>query len=214
MDEQFIQILSNPIIVSILMIIGVQAILIEISNPGGWVVGFIGALFLAVALYGMTLISVNWLGLGLVALAFFFFMLEAKTPSFGGMSIVGVLMMMLGLWVVFNLTDSPEAVVLTLPAAFFISIVSGAVFVFVAGKALQAQGAATSTGVEGLLNQHGVVRKSIKSKMDGAPYRGMVLATGELWQAEADEQIDEDADVVITAVKGLSLHVKKADKEA
>ncbi len=210
MDDQIIQILSNPIIISILMVIGVQAILIEISNPGGWVIGFIGAFFLATALYGMTLISVNWLGLGLVAIAFVFFMLEAKTPSFGGMSIIGVLLMMMGLWVVFNMTDSPEAVALTLPAAFLISIISGAVFVFVAGKALQAQHAPTNTGAEGLLNQHGVVRKSIKAKMDGAPYRGMVLAAGELWQAEADEQIDEDADVIITAVNGLSIHVKKA----
>lgn len=210
MDDQLIQMLSSPILISILMIIGVQAILIEISHPGGWVIGFVGAFLLATALYGMTLISVNWLGLGLVAIAFVFFMLEAKTPTFGGMSIIGVLLMMTGLWVAFNLTDSPEAAVLTLPAAFFISIISGSVFVFVASKALQAQHAITNTGTEGLLNRHGVVRKSIKAKMENMPYRGIVLAAGELWQAEADEQIDEDTDVIITAVNGLSLHVKKA----
>ncbi len=209
MNEQIFDILANPIIISIMLVIGVQAILIEISNPGGWIVGFIGVLFLSAALYSMMLISVNWLGLGLVAISFVFFMLEAKTPSFGGMSVIGILMMMAGLWVTFNLVDSVEAVVLTLPVAFFISLISGALFVFVAGKALQAQSAATNTGAEGLIGRHGIVRQIIKSKKEGAPYRGMILAAGELWTAEADEEIDIDENVVITAVNGLSIEVKK-----
>jgi membrane-bound serine protease (ClpP class) len=40
--EQLLQILINPNIVFLLITIGVQAILIELSSPGGWVAGFIG----------------------------------------------------------------------------------------------------------------------------------------------------------------------------
>ncbi len=213
MDEHIFDILANPIIISMLLIIGVQAILIELSHPGGWVIGFVGVLSLSTALYGMTLISVNWLGLGLVSISFIFFMLEAKTVSFGGMSIIGVLLMMSGLWVTFNWVDSVTAAVLTLPAAFFISILSGAIFVFVASKALQIRNAATSTGAEGLIGQHGVVRQTIKAKRDRAAYRGTVLAAGELWTAGADEEIDVGENVVITAVHGLSITVAKQRSE-
>ena len=51
--EQLLLILTNPSIVFILLSVGVQAILIEISSPGGWVAGFMGACSLALAAYGI-----------------------------------------------------------------------------------------------------------------------------------------------------------------
>jgi len=41
--EQLLQLLTNPNILFLLLTIGIQAIFIELSNPGGWVAGFIGA---------------------------------------------------------------------------------------------------------------------------------------------------------------------------
>ncbi|HEX5943512.1 MAG TPA: ATP-dependent Clp protease proteolytic subunit, partial [Anaerolineales bacterium] len=40
--EQFLLFLTDPNIAFLLLAIGVQAVLIEISSPGGWVAGFIG----------------------------------------------------------------------------------------------------------------------------------------------------------------------------
>jgi len=45
-------ILMNPVFISALIGLGVQAIIFEFSNPGGWVGGFIGFLCLGLALYG------------------------------------------------------------------------------------------------------------------------------------------------------------------
>ena len=55
--EQLLNILTDPNIVFLLLSIGVQAILIEISSPGGWVAGFIGAISLALAAYGLGILS-------------------------------------------------------------------------------------------------------------------------------------------------------------
>ncbi|MDV7391093.1 ATP-dependent Clp protease proteolytic subunit, partial [Arthrospira platensis SPKY1] len=71
--EQILNLLVNPVIISILLAIGVQAILIELSSPGGWVAGLIGVLALGIALYGLGQLPVNWLGLGLVIIAFILF---------------------------------------------------------------------------------------------------------------------------------------------
>jgi len=51
--EQFLLFITDPNIAFLLLAIGVQAILIEISSPGGWVAGFIGAVCLTFAVYGM-----------------------------------------------------------------------------------------------------------------------------------------------------------------
>ena len=41
--ETLLGVLTNPNIVFLLLTVGVQAILIELSSPGGWIAGFVGA---------------------------------------------------------------------------------------------------------------------------------------------------------------------------
>jgi len=61
--ETLLGVLTNPNIVFLLLTVGVQAILIELSSPGGWIAGFIGAVCLALAAYGLGVLPVNWFGL-------------------------------------------------------------------------------------------------------------------------------------------------------
>ncbi|NIO00424.1 MAG: nodulation protein NfeD, partial [Anaerolineae bacterium] len=74
--ERLLQALTNPNIVFILMAVGVQALLIEISSPGGWVAGFIGAVCLALGAYGLGVLPVNWFGLLFLIIAFVLFLAE------------------------------------------------------------------------------------------------------------------------------------------
>jgi membrane protein implicated in regulation of membrane protease activity len=39
----------------------------------------------------------------------------------------------------------------------------------------------------------------------------MVLVAGELWRAQADEELKVGEPVIVTAVDGVTLHVAKAD---
>src|SRR3990172_6277374 len=58
--EQLLNRVIDPNVLAILLFIGIQAILIELSNPGGWVAGFLGVVCLALALYGLGVIPVDW----------------------------------------------------------------------------------------------------------------------------------------------------------
>nr|HID14770.1 nodulation protein NfeD [Anaerolineae bacterium] len=47
--EQVLSVLINPNVAFLLLVLGVQLILLELSAPGGWVAGFLGVLCLALA---------------------------------------------------------------------------------------------------------------------------------------------------------------------
>ncbi|MFQ5420058.1 MAG: NfeD family protein, partial [Anaerolineae bacterium] len=200
-------------IVSILLVIGVQAILIELGSPGGWVAGFIGVLALGLAFYGLGQLPANWFGLGLVAVAFVLFALEVKTPTVGGLATAGTLTLLSGLLIMFNSPGSPEFARISIPSALTISLGTAVFFVFAVTKALRAQQMQPVTGLEGLLGKTGPARHDFTSDNNQPPYKGTVLVNGEIWQAQADEQLQKDDEVEVTAIKGFTLTVHKTGKE-
>ncbi|MCP4426310.1 MAG: nodulation protein NfeD, partial [Chloroflexi bacterium] len=206
--EQVLHALSNPLLVGILLTIGVQAILIELSSPGGWVAGFIGVLCLGLAFYGLGQLPANWFGLGLVAVAFVLFVLEVKAPTHGGLALAGTATLLVGLLVLFNSPGTPEFARISISGAVTVSVLTAAFFIFIVTMALRAQEAQPLTGSEGLIGQTGQVRKAFTPTKAGS-YEGMALVAGELWRARADEALDEGEDVEITAVDGFTLHVQR-----
>lgn len=208
--EQVLHALSNPLFIGILLTIGVQAILIEISSPGGWVAGFIGVVSLGLAFYGLGQLPANWFGLGLVAVAFVLFLLEVKAATHGALALAGTATLLIGLLVLFNSPGTPEFARISITGAVMISMVTAAFFIFIVTMALRAQSALPQTGSEGLVGQTGPVRTALTATKENEPYQGMALIAGELWRAKADEAIDAGEMVVVTAVDGFTLHVKRA----
>lgn len=210
--EQLLHALSNPTIVSILLVIGVQAILIEMGSPGGWVAGFIGVLSLGLGFYGLGQLPANWLGLGLIAIAFVLFALEVKTPTVGGLAAAGTLTLLAGLLIMFNSPGTPQFARISISSALIISLSTAAFFVFAVTMALRAQQAQPATGMEGLLGQTGPARGQFKSNTDQPPFQGTVLINGEIWQAQAGEALTKGEQVEVTAVTGFTLSVQKIGK--
>jgi len=212
--EQLLHALANPLLVGILLAIGVQAILIEISSPGGWVAGFVGVLCIGLALYGLGTLPANWFGLILVAVAFVLLLLEVKSPGTGALGIVGGLTLFAGLLVMFNSPGTPDFARISIPGAIMISFVTASFFLFLVAKALRAQKSQPATGAEGLLGQLGPVKKDIRaSSDDAAVFQGTISVRGELWNATADEAIDRGEEVIVKQVDGFTLHVKKPPTE-
>jgi membrane-bound serine protease (ClpP class) len=208
--EMLLHALSNPLLISLLMVIGVQAILIEISNPGGWIPGLIGVLCLAMALYGLGTLPTNWLGLGLVLIAFVLFIAEAFTPTFGGLAVAGGAALLAGLLVLFNSPGTPEFARISVPAAVGISAITAAFFVFLVTMALRSHRSQPVTGTEAMLGQVGVAREEFEpARPDSDDYSGNVLVMGELWRARSEEQIGAGERVVVKAVDGFTLRVKR-----
>ncbi len=207
--EQLLLLLTNPFLLGVLLTIGVQAILIELSSPGGWVAGLIGILCIGLALYGIGQLPANWLGLGLIILAFVLFAFEVKTPGTGGLALAGTITLLAGILVLFNSPGSPEFARISIVGALTLAIFTGGIFLFVVTKVAGAQRKKPQTGKEGLIGQTGRVRKTFVPRPDGElTFTGSVLVMGELWRAEADAAIKSGDEVRVAALDGFTLKVE------
>lgn len=202
--ERLLQVLINPNVAFILLTIGVQAILIELSSPGGWVAGFIGVLCLALAAYALGVLPFNWLGLVLLGTAIVLFILDIKAPTHGALTAAGTVTFIAGALILFNAPFSPYGQI-SLPLVIVVGILTALFFAFVVAKALQAQKPRSVTGREGLVGRTGVAR----SRLDP---EGWVLAAGELWRAVAEEgPVEEGERVEVVRVEGFRLYVRRQE---
>lgn len=204
--EGLLHVVVNPTVVTILMAIGVQAILIELSSPGGWVAGFVGIVCLALGLYGLGILPVNWLGLLLVGVAFVLFILDIKAPTHGALTTAAILTLIAGFMVLFNYPGSPEWVQVSVWLIVAISLIIGAFFAFVLTKALRAHRQPPTTGMAALINAVAQVRRPLDPE-------GTVLVRGERWRAISDDnsEIPAGARVRVVQVDGFCLRVVQDD---
>lgn len=208
--ERLLHALSNPLLIGLLLTIGVQAILIEISSPGGWAAGFIGVLCLGMALYGLGTLPANWLGLGLIVVAFVLFLLEVKTPTTGFLAVAGVITFLAGLLILFNSPGTPTFARISITGAIGITLFTAGFFIFLVAKALQAQQRQPVTGRESMVGMVGPVRTDLTVEAaETGVYHGTVLVNGEIWRATSTEEIARGEQVVIKSVDGFTLRVKR-----
>ncbi len=199
---RFLAYISDPNVAYILMMIGIYGILFEFYSPGTIFPGVIGGISLILALYAFQAIPISFAGLALILLGIVFFILEVKIVSHGLLGIAGIVSVVIGSVMLVDLPGSPLAI--SFKTILIVAIVS-AVFVFgILSFAVKAQLLRVKTGSEGLVGETGIVRTDI------APGdKGKVMVHGELWSALGDEAIHEGEEVVVTAVEGLIVKVRK-----
>jgi membrane-bound serine protease (ClpP class) len=198
--EQFLHIITNPTLAFILLTLGINAILYELSSPGGYVSGIIGVICLLLAFYSLGVLPVNYAGLIFIGLAFVLFVVDIKAPTHGALTVGGIICLIAGALILFN---SPLYRV-SIVAVVSVAVVTGGFFAFAVAKVIQAQKRPPVTGREGLVGQLAQARTAL------AP-QGTVFIKGELWAALAvDGPIEAGEQVQIVGVEGFVLHVKKA----
>lgn len=208
--ELFLQILVNPNLVFILLSVGVQALLIELSNPGAWVPGFIAAVCLTLAVYGLGILPVNWFGIIFILLAFVLFILEIKTPTLGGLTAAGVISFIIGALVLFNSPSVPSFQRVSVPLVIGTGIFLGLIFFTIVLFALRAQRRPVLTGAAGLAElagQVGVARGDLTPS-------GPVQLGSELWTATLEDlsaRVPKGSRVEVVRVEGLQLRVRKIE---
>jgi membrane-bound serine protease (ClpP class) len=203
--EQALALLTNPNIVFLLLSIGVQAILIELSNPGGWVAGFIGVVCLALVVYSFGILPINLFGLVFIVLAFVLFVLEIQTPTNGALSVAGVVSFISGALILFNSVRAPGFPTLSIPLVIGTGVFIALSFMAIVTYAMRALRTKVWMGKPALVGQVGVVSKTIDPL-------GSIQVAGELWTAElADpgEDIPVGARVEVVSVQGLRVQVRR-----
>lgn len=203
--EEILYLLLDPNLVFLLLSIGIQAVLIEISSPGGWVAGFIGAMCILLAVYGMGLLPVNWFGILFLAISFVLFILDIKAPTHGALTVAGVVTFITGALVLFNDASLPGMPPISVPLVVGTGLFIGVTFFIVVSFAIRAQRVPILTGKEALPGKKGFVKTSLNPQ-------GTVQAAGELWRAAAapgEGDILEGEEIEIVEVSGLQLIVRR-----
>lgn len=207
--EQVLGLLTNPNIVFLLLAIGVQAILIELSSPGGWVAGTIGVSCLLLAFYGLGVLPVNWFGLIFLLLSFVLFILDIKAPTHGALTAAGTAAFIAGALVLFNSTRVAGFPAVSVPLVVGTGLVIAASFSAAVSIALKAQKRPVLMGKETLVGRTGVARSALNP-------RGIVQVAGEAWGAERapdSPPVAAGDRVEVVQVSGVRLIVRKAAEE-
>ena len=203
--EQILLMLTDPNISFLLLAIGVQAVLIELSSPGGWAAGFLGAVCLTLAAYGLGVLTVNWFGGVFLIIAFVLFVLDIKAPTHGALTTAGVASFIIGALVLFNSPGTPEFQRVSVPLVIGTGLVIGLIFFTIMLIALRAQHRPIQTGEESFVGKIGTAKM-----FEGEA--GQVQVESELWSAEkaaGSDEIRKGDKIEVVEVRGLRLIVKK-----
>lgn len=201
--EELLSIIANPTIALLLVSLGSLAIVYEIIHPGGYISGIVGVILLLIGLYAIGQLPVNYAGLALILLAFALFVAELFTPTFGALTLTGVIAFIAGGLILFNTSEFAYQV--PLPSIIGIPIGLAVIIGIGMRKVLQSRHLQPTTGQEGLLGATGTVKVALEPQ-------GSVFVWGERWTATSEdgEPIPAGERVKVTAVDGFRLTVKRA----
>lgn len=197
--QKLFDIIVNPNVAAILMMLGVMGLIMELYNPGGIVPGVVGGICLILAFYSMHTLPLNYAGLFLIIFSIILFLLEIKVPSYGLLTIGGIVALTLGFVM---LIDSPiPEMQVSWQVILSIVVLTALFFIFAVGFAIKAQSAKPTTGSEGLTGETGVVYKTLNPE-------GTVQIHGEYWRAISDETIKKGTMVKVVDYDGEHLKIK------
>ncbi|MDX1763836.1 MAG: nodulation protein NfeD [bacterium] len=194
--------ITNPNVAYILMILGFYGLFFELSNPGAIVPGVVGGICLILAFYAFQSLPVNYAGLLLILLAIILFVAEIKVVSGGVLSIGGVIAMILGSFLLIDRIPEAPYLHISLTVIFTTVAVTALFFLVIIGLAFKVHTKKGVSGPEGMVGEVG------RAETDIAP-EGRIFLHSETWKARSTEPIEKGAEVVVTAVEGLTVHVRR-----
>ncbi len=197
---KILNIISNPNIAYILMILGFYGLYFELSNPGAIFPGVAGAICLILAFYAMQTLPINYAGLLLIILGVGLFIAEAFITSHGILGIGGAIAMTIGSLMLIE-SASPY---LHISWSVIVPVValSALLFIITVRLAIRVHREKADTGREGMIGLQGTAKTDVHAD-------GQVFLRGEYWNAWSDEPIKAGERVRVEAIEGLKVKVVK-----
>lgn len=198
--HKLLDIISNPNIAYILMMLGIYGLLFELYSPGTILPGVVGGICLILAFFAFQTLPINFAGLLLILFAVILFIAEIKVTSYGLLSVGAVISLTLGS---IMLIKSPLPFLqISLKVILPVVVVTVLFFLFAVFLVAKSQMKKPVTGAEGLVGEIGVANSTINPEGD-------IYIHGEIWTAECDEKIEKGEKVEILSVAHLKVKVKK-----
>jgi len=202
LQVEFLSLISNPLVQSLLMWAAVLIIFIDIFHPT-FVMTAVGLALLAIALWGAGVMGASPVAITLVVLGSALTLFELKKPGLG-FEVVGILLIIAG--ILFAYQQEPFIAIGGVEVALMVIALAGggvlAYYLFMVRMALKKKPRLHEP--ERLIGLTGVAKTSIRPGETG-----VVLVEAETWTATSEEEIPAGARVRIISVEGLVLKVKK-----
>ena len=201
--QRFLDLISNPNVAYILMMLGMVGLYFELSSPGLVLPGVIGAISLILALYAMQTLPINYAGLLLIVFGVILFIAEISIMSYGLLSVSGVISIFLGSTMLIDSEDPALQIsrAILYPTLGLTVVLSLGIIVF----ATRTRSLKRLGGAEGMLGETGLVKETLNPA-------GRVQVHGELWEAECEGEITEGQTVRVDSVDGLKIKVTQVDR--
>jgi len=199
--QKFLLTISNPNLAYILLMLGLLGLYFEFSTPGAILPGVLGGICLLLAIFSFQILPINYVGLLLILLAVALFILEIKVQSYGILSAGGIIAMLIGSIMLISapIPELRPSLKFVIPMAVGLSLI----FIFLIVITIKAHMRKAFTGKEGLVGEIGVAQSDLKPE-------GKVFVHGELWNAEATEELPKGSKVkVLEVMKSLKIKVSK-----
>ena len=201
--SRFLAVITDPGVALILMMIGIYGLFFEFSNPGFVLPGVAGAICLVVALFALHMLPVNYAGLALILLGLAFFVAEAFVPSYGSLSVGGIIAFAIGAVMLIDSDVPGFGVPRSLIAG--LAVVSAVFVVLVSGVALKARRRPVVSGSEELIGSTGVAEDDIERE-------GWARIHSEQWRVVSPVPLRRGQTVRVVTRDGLVLTVAPVAK--
>jgi membrane-bound serine protease (ClpP class) len=204
LGQRILHALAHPTIAYLLLMLGMLLVYVELSQPGGYIAGGIGAVAIVLAIISLQILPFDAGGLVLTLLGIGLLIAEHFLPTLGILGVAGLVALVIGGLMLF---DTDELTVRTPP---WLVVSTASIFAIAAVAAgwlvTRAHREGPSMGAESMVGGRGEVMAAL------AP-SGQVRVRGELWSAqlEGGGQLEAGRLVEVTRVDGLRLTVRPAD---
>ena len=200
--QRVLSAVAHPQVAYLLLTLGTLGLTIELWSPGAIVPGVAGAIMLLLAFFALQVLPVSYAGVALILLGFVLLVLEVKFTSHGFLAVGGIAALMFGSLM---LIDSPlPELQIGLRVILPVVLTLSGIMLTLVSLAVRAQRQPSVTGESGMLHSIAEVLTPIP-----AGGTGRVSTHGEIWTATAVEPIQAGESVLVTAIHGLVLTVKR-----
>ncbi len=205
--EEFLLLLANPTVAFLLLVLGCTAVYAELATPGVGIAAGLGSVLLLAALVGLVVLPVRLVSLAVLVLAFSLIMSDLYLPTQGGLTVVGLVLVIVGAMTLIDTAQAPNVFVALWAILVVVLLIASFAAVSI-WLVVRTRNAPVQTGQEGLIGRLAEVRKTLDPD-------GMVFVDGALWRAiSEDGRIEEHEWVRVSAMHDLRLMVRRIDVEA
>jgi membrane-bound serine protease (ClpP class) len=199
---RLLEVISNPTVAYMLMLLGIYGLIFEGYNPGAIIPGVVGAISLLLALFAFQVLPVNYAGLALILLGIVLMLSEFLVPSFGALGIGGIAAFVFGSVI---LIDSEQpGFGISMPLLLGLSATGAVATLGIVWLAMQSRAKPVVSGAERMLGAEATAIQDFQQE-------GEVWIDGERWRAVTRVPVHLGQRLRVVKRDELTLHVEPAN---